>query len=165
MGKIGRYLDSRTPEQGDRLIMADELSKGNWLVHDGEGGCLACLVGTIEFEGFEPHMADAQASAPYPEQWMRLMDYTELSHAAFRYPALVNRFGYERIFRAVKMRAAKNNTVSKASPQTRTTQTTSADNGLALLTYRGSSSPPNNATSGFLEPQLHERPLNAQKQV
>lgn len=104
MGMLGDYLDGLTDEQRDRVIRAMEWRPRAILYQDGA----RCLVG---------HVQDAQ---PHPRTlWEPHDDYSILTffdisqphdeplEVGMMFDKLCERFGTERVVRAVKKRAAQ----------------------------------------------------------
>jgi hypothetical protein len=95
---IGKWIDGLTDEQRDRIIEGHEWTAGSMSGY----GASRCLVGhAFDYRrngGFQDVVA-AQASGQHG------------IGVAFRFDALVARFGLNRIVRACKMRAARRNVV------------------------------------------------------
>jgi len=97
---IGRYIDDCTDTQRDRIIEAKDFGDG-WEFRDPDNLACRCLVGHAEDWG-KDYARDPKKDSGYM--------YGVSIYLSF--PKLMNRFGYNRVVRACKMRAAKRNSVS-----------------------------------------------------
>lgn len=95
MGLVGRYIDSLTDEQRDRIVEAEMFSpelRHWWSRRDGCG----CIVGTAE--AMWNHTMLDENFADYPVD-----EHSE--NAGIRVHHLAVRFGHDRVVRACKLRA------------------------------------------------------------
>lgn len=108
MGIIGRYLDSLTDEQRDRVIQHPDPTHNGRAWHNGTCGC---LVGEAEEapDGFR----DIIDWSPAAKAWYsRIVRIPYARAAGHRFPRLTNRVGAPEAWRIVKARAARRNTPS-----------------------------------------------------
>lgn len=111
MGMLGRWIDSLNDDDRDAILRHPDPTYKGWKWWDDEHGC-GCLVGTVL-----QHRRPDRYPAPFGPSWREQqtlpsreaeMHYTKVGA---RFPKVVHRFGPERVWRAVKLRAAKNNGV------------------------------------------------------
>lgn len=139
---MGRFLDEATDEMRDRVITAVEMNDGSsWWDYLGECGC---LYGTafnrdipreVEVENARwPRNGSSRATtrprlfAAYGRvsRFDRDGDWEVLwrdAPAWIRYPYAVERFGKDRVVRAIKARAAKSNRIPLAPSTEHATET------------------------------------------
>lgn len=104
MGRLGRYIDESNDEQRDRVIVG-RLNDG-WK-YESDDGC-GCVVG-LASDQLEDR--DAVNRGVWPSANVAA-GFRQTISPAGKYPLLVVRFGFARVSRAVKMRAAKNNRIA-----------------------------------------------------
>lgn len=117
MGAMGRYIDSLDDEKRDRLIKAQQWVA--WVRRDGMGG--GCLVGHAEDDAanrFHKTFKDGSIVSPETATPLiaaaRKMNYTAFKMMRRKLPwasfnLATERFGIERVVRAIKQRAARRN--------------------------------------------------------
>ena len=94
---LGKYIDSLSDEQRDRIIEAKDFGDG-WQFIDRDNPACKCLVGHAE--GYYLNEDGYQQQKDETDGW-------ETVYMLF--PELMQRFGADRIIRACKLRAAKTN--------------------------------------------------------
>ena len=92
---MGRYIDELDDEGRDRLVTAEDFTLGSWW--DGRCGCLVAT-------GEGATGAAEAAEAARARGMIAGLSWAE-DPPAYRYPYAVDRFGKDRVVRAIKLRA------------------------------------------------------------
>lgn len=104
MGQIARYIDWLPDEAKDRIIEAQDWCRGTYVTSDGR----RCMLGWAE--GWSNNGGVADIALYY-----RRMDYENNLYGRHRrilygaFDRLTRRFGLERVVRAIKLRAGRQN--------------------------------------------------------
>lgn len=115
MGTIGRWIDSLTDEQRQRIIEHPEHAQSGilwWDPRTGEACLVGCVIGEPDscrpwWDAGIPSRSWASRQSPDPEEQERI--YQAWGEVGERFPTLAFRFGTERVWRICRERAARRN--------------------------------------------------------